>query len=153
MAYLTTAFQTLLTMALAALPVMAAVLAARFLLGKAPRRFAYLLWAVVAFRLLCPVSVESPVGLVRPVEAERQVSAVADDYAGDTRTIHDDSVWHDPAVAAGREPVTAADQPGTSKTVQNTWLLVAAAVWLAGMAVIIAVSAGAYLRLRQDRLS
>ena len=64
MEHLTTAFQALLTMALAALPVMAAVLAVRLLLRKAPRRFAYLLWAVVAFRLLCPVSVESPVGLV-----------------------------------------------------------------------------------------
>ena len=38
MEHLTTAFQALLTMALAALPVLAAVLAARLLLWKAPRR-------------------------------------------------------------------------------------------------------------------
>ena len=74
MEHLTTAFQALLTMALAALPVMAAVLAVRLLLRKAPRRFACVLWAVVAFRLVCPVSVESPVGLARPYIAQRQVT-------------------------------------------------------------------------------
>lgn len=40
-----------------------AVLLLRFLLCKAPRRFSYLLWGIVLFRLLCPVSFVSSVSL------------------------------------------------------------------------------------------
>ncbi len=40
-----------------------AVLALRFLLCKAPKQFSYILWGIVLFRLLCPVSFSSPVSL------------------------------------------------------------------------------------------
>ena len=33
------------------------------ILRKMPRRYAYLLWAVVAIRLVCPVSIESPLSV------------------------------------------------------------------------------------------
>lgn len=161
MEYLTTAFQTLLTMALAALPVMAAVLAVRLLLRKAPRRFVYVLWAVVAFRLLCPVSVTSPVGLAQPMEAERRVTETADRYLAPTRTLFESEEGYERAVEHGREPidggaetyvVTAPDGVSEPSTLGSAVLPMAAALWLAGMAGIAAVSAGAYLRLRR-RLS
>lgn len=38
-----------------------AVLTFRLLLRKAPRQFSYLLWGIVLFRLLCPVSFSSPI--------------------------------------------------------------------------------------------
>lgn len=57
---LTALFQQLLSMALTALPVMAVVLAARWLLRRAPKKYTCYLWAVVAFRLICPVSIASP---------------------------------------------------------------------------------------------
>ncbi len=40
-----------------------AVLMLRLLLCKAPKRFSYLLWGIVLFRLLCPISFSSPVSL------------------------------------------------------------------------------------------
>lgn len=40
-----------------------AVLALRFLLRRAPKQFSYMLWAIVLFRLLCPVSFSSPISL------------------------------------------------------------------------------------------
>ena len=40
------------------------VLLARLLLRRAPKVFSYALWAVVLFRLLCPVTIESPVTVV-----------------------------------------------------------------------------------------
>ena len=152
MELLTTAFQTLLTMALAALPVMAAVLAVRLALRRAPRRFAYVLWAVVAFRLLCPVSVESPVGLARPMEAERQVTETADRYLAPTRTLFESAEGYERAVEHGREPigggaenyvVTAPDGVSEPATLGSKVLPVLSLVWLAGMAGIAAVSAGA----------
>ena len=158
MEHLTTVFQTLLTMALTALPVMAAVLAARFLLRKAPRRFAYVLWAVVAFRLVCPVSVTSPVGLVRPYTAQRQVTEAANRYLAPTRTLFESAEGYERAVEHGREPIdggaenyviTAPDGVSEPATLGSEVLPAVAAVWLAGMAVITAVSAGTYLRLRR----
>lgn len=40
-----------------------AVLVVRWLLRRAPKKYAYLLWLVVAFRLCCPVSLTSPISL------------------------------------------------------------------------------------------
>lgn len=40
------------------------VIGLRFLLKKAPKSIHCLLWALVAFRLVCPVSIESPVSLM-----------------------------------------------------------------------------------------
>ena len=44
--------------------VILAVLAARVLLRRAPKVFSYALWSVVLFRLLCPVSVSTPLSLL-----------------------------------------------------------------------------------------
>ena len=49
----------ILDMSLTASWVILAVLTIRFLLRKAPRKYAYALWSVVAFRLCCPVSFSS----------------------------------------------------------------------------------------------
>lgn len=50
------AFNTILQMSLNSAIVTAVVLIIRLLLRKAPKRFSYLLWSVVGFRLCCPVS-------------------------------------------------------------------------------------------------
>ena len=57
-------FSQVLNMSLTASVVILFVLAARFLLRKAPKIFSYTLWAVVLFRLLCPVAFTSPVSLL-----------------------------------------------------------------------------------------
>ncbi len=57
-------FLQLLNMSYTACFVIIAVLIARLLLKKAPKVFSYALWAVVLFRLLCPLSFESPIGIV-----------------------------------------------------------------------------------------
>lgn len=57
MAALAAIFSRLLSMAVAALPVMALVLAVRAALGRSPARYRYCLWLAVGFRLACPVSV------------------------------------------------------------------------------------------------
>lgn len=59
MALLTDVFSRLLSMALMALPVMAVVLLVRLALSRAPRKYSYLLWLAVGFRLVCPISLDS----------------------------------------------------------------------------------------------
>ena len=53
------AFMQLLNMSITAGYVILAVLLARLLMRRLPKRYSYALWAVVAFRLLCPVSISS----------------------------------------------------------------------------------------------
>ena len=64
-----TAFiETLLQMNLTAGAVILAVMLARVLLRRFPRKFSYLLWLVVAFRLCVPFSLPSPVSLFNAVD-------------------------------------------------------------------------------------
>ena len=164
MAYLTATFEQLLSMALTALPVMAVVLAVRWLLKKAPKKYAYLLWLVVAFRLVCPAALESPVGIIQTEEAGRQLSKMTDTYVGDTLTTFrtpQNQEAYEKAVESGREPVyagepggyyvvTAPDGISEPPTVENTWLPVLSLVWLAGIAVMAGYFAFSTLRLRRQ---
>jgi len=59
-----TLFLQILNMSVTASIVIIFVLAARLLLKRAPKVFSYALWAVVLFRLVCPVSFSSPVSLM-----------------------------------------------------------------------------------------
>ncbi len=65
-------FSNLLEMSLISSVVILAVLVIRMFLKKAPKILSYVLWLVVLFRLLCPVSFESPVAVV-PVETVSQM--------------------------------------------------------------------------------
>ena len=76
---LTAIFSQLLRMAVMALPVMAVVLILRLALRRAPKRYGYALWAVVGFRLVCPVTLSLPVSIfnLRPLEsAAGQAAAI-----------------------------------------------------------------------------
>ena len=56
--------QTLFTMTAAATVAALAVMALRLFLKKVPRKLVCLLWLVVFFRMVCPVSFEAPVSLM-----------------------------------------------------------------------------------------
>lgn len=56
-------FINILVMSLTAGCVTAAVLLARLFLKKAPKKYSYLLWAAVAFRLVCPCSFGSDISI------------------------------------------------------------------------------------------
>ena len=62
-------FTEIISMSLRASYCILIVFAARLLLRKAPKIYSYLLWAIVAFRLLCPVSLESMFSLMRAESA------------------------------------------------------------------------------------
>ena len=63
-------FILILNMSLTGSVVILAVCAARVLLRRAPRIFSYALWAVVLFRLLCPVSFSLPFSLLGALQNE-----------------------------------------------------------------------------------
>lgn len=59
-----TAFSAVLNMSITASIVIFVILFARIMLKRAPKIFSYALWAVVLFRLLCPVSLTSSLSLL-----------------------------------------------------------------------------------------
>ena len=59
-----TIFSAVLNMSITASIAILVVLLARILLKRAPKIFSYALWAVVLFRLLCPMSLPSPFSLM-----------------------------------------------------------------------------------------
>ena len=68
-------FRTILQQALTACWVIPPVLLVRWLLRNAPKRITNLLWLVVAFRLICPVSFESGLSLLSQIELAGQAAA------------------------------------------------------------------------------
>lgn len=65
---LQTMFLTVVNMSITASAAILLVLGARLLLQRAPKVFSYALWAVVLFRLLCPVSPSSVISLYNVLE-------------------------------------------------------------------------------------
>lgn len=57
-------FLSLLNTSVSASWLILAVIVLRFLLRRTPKWIICLLWAVVAFRLLCPISIESPIAII-----------------------------------------------------------------------------------------
>ena len=53
-------FLNVLNMSITSCYVILIIIAARFLLRPAPKKFSYMLWAAAGFRLLCPFAVKSP---------------------------------------------------------------------------------------------
>lgn len=130
------------------------VLLARLVLRKAPKVFSYALWAVVLFRLLCPVSVTanfSLLGLFDTTAVENTPHTTAVEY------IPYDAL-HIPETGVQQVPA-GVNQEGNSSFPQGHAALearllegapdVASFVWLTGMAVMLIYSAVSYILLRR----
>ena len=110
-------FLTVWNMSLTGSIIIGVVLLARLALRKAPKIFSYALWAVVLFRLLCPVSVSLALSVLHVTRApaatvERNVTVI--DY-----TALDIPVLPMVEAPANEEPVQQLPQQNTQKTPEN----------------------------------
>ena len=152
-------FLQLVNMAVTASYVALAVLLARVLLRRAPKRFSYALWGAVGFRLVLPVSFSLPVsflGLFAPRMSAggggtlAQPEYVPIDYAGGGYS-----------QAAGYSPILLAPDvgyqpppipPGNSADPMEILVLLCALVWAAGLLVLLGYGVVSYtLLLRRIR--
>ena len=132
------------------------VLLVRLLLKKAPKIYSYLLWSVVLFRLLCPVSIQTPVSVMPEFEPVEQ-----------SYTLQDQPISAFSAGVAAYEAVGDALNGGlgvqhiyTQQTQESgmpvivtaqwweVWVLFGKYLWLAGMVGLAAYSIAVYLKLR-----
>lgn len=90
-----TFFETLLNMSLTASVVILAVLLVRLFMKKAPRKFCYLLWLVVAFRLVVPFSFETSLSIFN---VGGEMPTVEIPQTGTVETIPEDLPAEEPSV-------------------------------------------------------
>ena len=154
-------FPIVCNMSLTASVVILAVLAVRLLLRRAPKVFAYALWAVVLFRLLCPVSVTSAVSLMGALGApaqERTQRTSAVEYVPADLMIRGTA----PAVTQLPQPPLPAETGGAVSDAPadtapaavpamsfNEPVFILTLIWLAGMVLLLAYSLVSLLRLRR----
>ena len=154
-------FPTICNMSLTASVVIVAVLVVRLLLRRAPKAFSYALWAVVLFRLICPVSVTSAVSLMGAVGApvqERTQRTSAVEYvpadivrssgAPTVTTLPQETVPAADRPAENTAPAVTAPEPAAASPLSGPMVVLTGA-WLSGMALLLAYSAVSMLRLRR----
>lgn len=154
-------FSHILHMSLTASVVIGVVCLARLILKPAPKIYSYLLWGLVLFRLLCPVSLVTSYSFIPDTVSSGAILAEwEDDYIGETHTIFDNHSEYDAAVDAGRETfpaeeghyyvVTGGDGISEPNTVENTILPLMSKIWVAGILALILHSVLSYIRIRKQ---
>lgn len=117
------------------------VLALRFLLRKVPKWVNVLLWGLVAFRLMCPFTLESALSLIPSAEV------VSPQIMTDpTPQIHTGVEYLNTTVNQAISESFTPD-PAASANPLQILLPIASGIWLTGMAVMLLYSFISYLRL------
>ncbi|MBE6540885.1 MAG: hypothetical protein E7672_00335 [Ruminococcaceae bacterium] len=133
------------------------VLLVRLCLKRAPKVISYALWAVVLFRLLCPVSIEAPISVIphteptietydllnepiTPIAAiDAAQQAVGDVLNGGIGTQH---VYTTNYLEDGTRRIISTDW-------NTVWILFTKFVWLGGMAALLIYSTVSLIRLKR----
>ena len=151
-------YMGVLDMSKTAAMVIAVVLLVRLLLKKAPKVFSYALWAVVLFRLLCPISFETSVSIVPQLPDTSTGYNLADesiDLAGAGMAAYQ-AVGDllNGGLGVQHIPTTEVTEDGMTRYVTadwwSVWILFGKYVWAAGMAVMLLYSAFSYRRIKKQ---
>ena len=136
-------FRNLVNLSLTAGWLVLAVLALRLLLRKAPRWSCCLLWGLVALRLICPISLESPFSLIpsaQPLPQDILYTAAPQIHSGI------------PALNSAVNPVlqeALAPAAGASANPTQVWAFLLSLIWLAGMIGMLFYALVSTLRLKR----
>lgn len=133
-------FAKILNMSITGSIVIAVVLLARLFLKRAPKIYSYALWAVVLFRLLCPLSITAGLSVLKPLPVTTTSGISAVSYQPVAQAVRENT----PApIRQQVAPAQPAEQPETSP------MQIAAYIWAAGASVMVAYSIAQYGILRR----
>lgn len=130
-------FLQILNMSFTASAVILVVMVARLLLKKAPKVFSYALWSLVLFRLVCPFSFESAVGLLGEKVIPDDIGFMQVPRINTGIPIINDSI----------NAVLPAATPAASMNPMQGIVAVGAFLWLCGIAALVIYSTVSLLRL------
>lgn len=137
-------FLNILNMSIAASWLILAVVLLRFVLKKAPKWIAVLLWGIVALRLAVPFSFESALSLIPSAETFN-----AHNIQYGTPAISSGI----PAVNNAVNPVlgeTFAPNPGASVNPLYVWTFIVSVIWLIGIAAMLLYAVTSYVRVHRS---
>lgn len=145
----------ILNMSLTASVIIVTVVILRLLLKRAPKVYSYMLWAVVLFRLLCPITINTPLSVLglfdTPiVETTDSVSQVA--YIPNN-IVHTENPEVTLPVPVLDNVINNALPQGEEQLVADPLeapISIATYIWLAGILVMIGYSVVSYIRLRKS---
>ena len=155
-------FLKLVNMSITASWLVLAVIAVRLIFKKAPKWILCLLWGLVAFRLVCPFSIESRLSLIPDIEPLAEETA----YTSETvKQAHGDILDSEGNVILERHPVANGDildsegnvivkiQDGNrtypEKEQTHSWMYFLSGIWLVGFGVMLAYTAVSYYLLKR----
>ncbi len=151
-------FMTVLNMSLTASYVIAAVLIARLLLKKAPKKYSYALWAAAGFRLVCPVSFKSIFSIfaLKPFALRVEDTAASSQAAQIVHIPENIGFAAAPEVQTGMTAVDTvvhaslpAATPYASVNPMQIWIFFGMLLWIVGMIVLLTVSAVSLAKLHR----
>ena len=133
-------FAKILNMSLTGSIVIAVVLLARLFLKRAPKIYSYALWAVVLFRLLCPLSITAGLSVLKPIPVTTTPGISTVSYQSVARAVRENT------------PAPIQQQVVPAQTAQTDTkpspMQIAAYIWLAGASVMAVYSIAQFFALR-----
>ncbi len=135
-------FARILNMSLTGSIVIAVVLLARLFLKRAPKIYSYALWAVVLFRLLCPLSITAGLSVLKPLPVTTTPGISTVSYRPVAQAVRED-------IPAPIQQEVVSPQPAEQPEAKLAPMQVAAYIWLGGASVMAVYSIVQYLILRR----
>lgn len=161
---LTTVFLKVVEMGLSASLVILIVLPVRILMKRLSAGFAYLLWIVVAVRLITPATIASPVSIFNldlqafgNYQKEFKIKNFQD--AAETVSYENNvpvSAWKQILASGEAHDITDDDLINASYNTERTaakkmkWTNILALVWVAGIMILVSFMAAAHVRIRRS---
>ncbi len=146
-------FSAVLNMSITASIAILVVLLARIMLKQAPKIFSYALWAVVLFRLLCPVSLTSGVSLMGlfpvPTTETGRMEYVSLDVPDTERQAITDDVPASDLNQAVEHDVEPSIAEGTAAGSIDVLASIVSMVWICGVAAMLMFHLLQLIRLRR----
>ena len=128
--------------------VMLGVLIVRLFLRKAPKIFSYMLWGIVLFRLLCPVSFSTPVSILNIAKASNVNEEQMQHARGNILKTQRSQV-KEQTLPAGDRVNAALPQIGEQvRDSFKTQILLLTVLWGMGIAAMLIISIVSYIRIK-----
>ncbi len=142
-------FLKVLNMSMTASYIILAVIIARLLLRRAPKKYSYALWAVALFRLVCPVSFKSVISIfaLRPFAFPVKDMAVSSQTAEIVHIPDNIGMMTQPEIQTGLPAVDVvvneslpAATPMVSANPMQIWEFIGMLLWVAGIIILLVIS-------------
>lgn len=149
---MTDIFRTVLNMSITGAYISAAIIILRIAMKKLPKKYSYLLWAILGIRLLCPFSFSSAVSVFNVLVPEKPEVSY-----GQMEFIPNDIEYsEEPQITVSVPPVNDAineqlppAQPNNSANPMQTAMAVGAYIWAAGTLAMLVYTVVSYISVKK----